>query len=80
MPWFVYILKSEIDGDFYKGVTENLVVRLEQHNTGQSKFTSSKMPWILVFSKEMNDKRSALIEEKRIKKLNRASLERLIVS
>jgi len=80
LPWFVYILKSEIDGDFYKGVTENLVVRLEQHNTGQSKFTSSKMPWILVFSKEMNDERSALIEEKRIKKLNRASLERLIVS
>jgi putative endonuclease len=36
------------------------------------------MPWKLVYIKAMPDKTSALIEEKRIKKLNRASLEKLI--
>jgi len=77
MGWLVYIIKSEKDGDFYKGITEDMQRRLEQHNTGQSSFTSTKMPWTLVYLKEMSCKREAIIEEKRLKKLNRASLERL---
>ena len=67
MSWHVYILQSEKDGDFYKGITENLLKRLEEHNAGLSNFTSTKMPWLLVCSYEMADKKSAIIEEKRIK-------------
>jgi putative endonuclease len=78
MSWFVYILQSEKDGDYYKGITENIELRLKQHNTGQSTYTSTKMPWQLVYIKEMSCKRDALIEERRLKKLNRASLEKLI--
>jgi putative endonuclease len=80
MPWFVYILKSTVDGDFYKGITENIGKRFQEHNSGQSKFTSTKMPWTLVFLAEMHDKKNAIIEERRIKKLNRKSLEKLINS
>jgi putative endonuclease len=78
MNWLVYILQSEVDGDYYKGVTQNIETRLLEHNSGESKFTSTKLPWILVYSKAYELKRDALIEEKRIKKLNRKSLELLI--
>ena len=39
MSWFVYILQSEKDGDYYKGITENIELRLKQHNAGQSTYT-----------------------------------------
>jgi putative endonuclease len=80
MPWFVYILKSTVDEDFYKGLTEHIEKRLQEHNSGQSKFTSSKMPWTLVYLAEIHDKKNAIIEERRIKKLNRKSLHKLISS
>jgi predicted GIY-YIG superfamily endonuclease len=38
------------------------------------------MPWTLVFLAEMHDKKNAIIEERRITKLNRKSLEKLINS
>lgn len=77
MSWFVYILRSDKDGDLYKGITEDIQRRLEEHNSEKSKFTSSKTPWQLVYHKEMLNKREAIIEEKRLKKLNRTSLEKL---
>ena len=80
MAYFIYILESELNGDFYKGITENVERPLIEHNEGKSQYTSSLRPWRLVFFKEMPDKRSALIEEKRIKKLNRISLLKFINS
>jgi putative endonuclease len=78
MSWFVYILKSDKDGDYYKGITEDIQRRLDEHNSGESFFTATKMPWQLVYLKEMPNKRDAIIEEKRIKKLNKKSLEKII--
>jgi putative endonuclease len=78
MAWFIYILQSEVDGDFYKGITEDIDKRIYEHNTGQSQFTSTKMPWRLVYFKEMVSKKDAIIEEKRIKRLNRKSLLKII--
>jgi putative endonuclease len=49
MSWLVYILQSEVDGDYYKGVTQNIETRLLEHNSGESKFTSTKLPWNLVY-------------------------------
>ncbi|MEI7965714.1 MAG: GIY-YIG nuclease family protein [Chitinophagaceae bacterium] len=77
--FYVYILESEIDGDFYKGSTEDYVKRLAEHNRGESQFTRSKMPWKLIFVREFNDKRAALIEEKRLKKCNKEYLRWLIL-
>jgi putative endonuclease len=51
MSWLVYILQSEVDGDYYKGVTQNIEKRLLEHNSGESKFTSTKLPWNLVYKK-----------------------------
>ncbi|MGL4804961.1 MAG: GIY-YIG nuclease family protein [Bacteroidales bacterium] len=78
MEYYIYILENQ-DGIFYKGITTNIEKRLEQHNdSNKSKYTSSRGPWILVYLKKMPDKRSALIEEKRIKKLNKLSLMKFI--
>ena len=77
--FYVYILESEIDGDFYKGSTEDYVKRLAEHNRGESQFTRSKMPWKLIFVRKFNDKRAALIEEKRLKKCNKEYLRWLIL-
>jgi len=77
--FYVYILESEIDGDFYKGSTEDYLKRLAEHNRGESQFTRSKMPWKLIFVREFNDKRAALIEEKRLKKCNKEYLRWLIL-
>jgi predicted GIY-YIG superfamily endonuclease len=49
MPWFVYMIKSEMNGVLYKGVTENYERRLNEHNQGNSQYTSSLRPDIGVF-------------------------------
>ena len=51
MNWFVYIIQSEVDGNYYKGITQNIEKRLSEHNSGESKFTSTKLPWKLVYTK-----------------------------
>jgi putative endonuclease len=56
-------LQNQKDGDDYKGVTQDIEKRLFEHNTGQSRFTSTKMPWQLVYQKEMPNKREAMIEK-----------------
>ncbi len=56
-----------MDGDYYIGVSENVQLRLEQHNAGLFAFTSTKKPWLLVYVAEQIDKRTALIERKELK-------------
>ena len=80
MPYFVYILYSERSDLFYKGFTENYRRRLEEHNSGKGRYSDGKGPWTLVYLKEFCTKRDALIEERRLKRLNRKSLEKLIES
>ena len=80
MPFFVYILESNVDGDYYKGFSENPFLRLEQHNNGEVNFTATKRPWSLVFLEKFDSKREALIRERQIKKWNRKSLANLIES
>ena len=47
--YYVYILQSEAADMFYIGKTENLSLRLEQHNTGFFKSSSTKIAddWIV---------------------------------
>ena len=80
MRYTVYILHSEKSGVFYKGYTSNLEKRLWQHNNGLGRFTKDKGPWELVFSKEFEFKKEALIFERKIKRLGSEALERLILN
>ncbi len=78
--FYVYILKSIKDGTFYKGFTENPLLRLHFHNQGKSTYTSNKTPWEFVALFEFITKTEALIKEKKIKKYPTKSLEALIIS
>jgi putative endonuclease len=77
--YFVYIIKNH-QGLFYKGFIQNLEKRIFEHNNDLSRYTSGKSPWALVYFKEFEIKTEALKEELRLKKLNVASIERLLSS
>jgi putative endonuclease len=78
--YYVYILKSEKDASYYKGVSENPLLRLYFHNEGKSTYTSKKTPWVLVAIFEFELKTDALAREKKIKKYPTKSLIALIES
>lgn len=76
--FYVYIIYSKSLSVYYKGFTTELIKRLEYHNSGKSTYTSKVNDWEFVYSNSFETKREALIEEKRLKKLNRYSIEKLI--
>ena len=79
MYYFVYIIKSESFDIFYKGYTSNPEKRLFEHNSNQSRYTSNKGPWKLVYLEKYKTKREALIREKKIKRYNSDYIRSLIL-
>ena len=72
MPYYVYILQSESTGRYYCGQTNNLDLRIKEHNDPSYATTKTtkrfKGPWGLVWSTELDDRSSAMKLERRIKK------------
>ena len=70
--YFLYILKC-VDGTLYTGITVDLVRRVREHNSSHrgSKYTRSRRPLKLIFSKEFIDRSKASKEEARVKILSR---------
>jgi putative endonuclease len=71
MTHYVYIIESLVDGTFYKGYTSDHEKRLLDHNAGLSKYTSSKIPWQLIYLEQCISKTAALIREKQLKQCNK---------
>ncbi|MBY0434226.1 MAG: GIY-YIG nuclease family protein [Cyclobacteriaceae bacterium] len=67
MPFFVYILQSEVDGSFYIGQTNNLDDRLKRHNTGLEKYSRTKRPWKIFWSFQVESRAEAMKLERKIK-------------
>ena len=42
--WYVYILKSGLDGQLYVGSTNDLRRRIQEHQNGQCKSTRGRIP------------------------------------
>jgi len=63
----VYILESLKDGSLYAGMTEDLAERLKAHNSGTSKYSSSKRPFKIVWYCVFKNKLKALEFEKYLK-------------
>ena len=79
MAYFVYIIKSQKDGTYYVGSTQNVEERLERHNQGRSKYTKAKKPWKLVYYEEQPDRSAAVKRERQIKnRKDRNYIENLI--
>jgi len=47
--FFVYVLRSTVNGHFYVGMTENIANRIARHNRGDNKSTKAHRPWELFF-------------------------------
>lgn len=65
--YYVYILQSKKDKSYYKGVTEDLKKRVYDHNHGSNKYSSTKIPFELVWYCAFKEKSKALDFEKYIK-------------
>ena len=75
----VYILASCRNGTLYVGVTSNLIQRVGQHRSGLIKcFTSDYGVKQLVWYELGGSMEEAILQEKRLKKWNRAWKLRLI--
>ncbi|MFH0980530.1 MAG: GIY-YIG nuclease family protein [Planctomycetota bacterium] len=48
LPFCVYVLLSEKDGNFYVGMTEDLPRRLDEHFNGRSAATAPRRPLTLI--------------------------------
>ncbi len=78
--WRVYILRCA-DGTLYTGVTNNLARRLAAHAAGTaSKYTRSRLPVTLCWSKAMRSRSAALKREAKIKSLSRAEKLQIFLS
>jgi putative endonuclease len=72
MPWFVYMVRCR-DGSLYTGITTDLERRVAAHSAGKgARYTRSRRPVTLVYSRRARDKSSALRTEYRLKQLSRA--------
>jgi len=68
VKFFTYIIQSKLDNSFYIGYTSDLNKRMEFHNMGLSKYTSKKIPWVLVYSEGFETKQNAISREIFLKK------------
>jgi putative endonuclease len=62
--FYSYVIKSLKSGILYKGSTEDLNRRLEEHNAGLSNYTSKHIPWELVLFESFETRTEALKREK----------------
>ena len=75
---FVYVLRC-VDDSLYCGWTNDLERRLEQHRAGRaSRYTRSRLPVELAWSRTMASRSEAMREEARIKRLSRGDKLRLL--
>ena len=79
MP-FVYILRCG-DGSLYTGAAKDLRARVAKHEAGKaSRYTRSRLPIVLVWSRRVRTWSRALREEIRIKGLKRRDKEVLVAA
>lgn len=65
--YYVYVLKSELDGKFYTGYTNDLENRLLKHEKGLVSSTKSRRPLILIYYEVCLNQQDATHREKYLK-------------
>lgn len=68
--YYVYILKSGINGKRYIGYTSDLDKRLDRHNNGLTRTTKYMgSDWRIIYYEKFQNKHEALVREKELKKM-----------
>ena len=63
----VYVILSEAHNRIYVGMSENVELRLNQHNNGRTRSTKYYKPWKLLFVEEFVSRLDARKREKYLK-------------
>ncbi|NOU19333.1 MAG: GIY-YIG nuclease family protein [Bacteroidales bacterium] len=66
--FYTYILYSDKLSVYYTGSSQNLEIRLQEHNRGKTTFAAKGMPWRLIYYKPFNTRTEAMTLERKIKK------------
>jgi len=78
--WFLYMIRCK-GNMLYTGITTDVERRFEQHQAGKgAKFLRGKAPLELVYQITVGNHSEALKEELRIKKLSKATKEKMILA
>lgn len=65
--YYIYILKSILNGTYYTGSTNDLKKRLVEHNTGKVFSTKRYKPWKLLYYEAYIEEKLARLREHRLK-------------
>ncbi len=65
--YFVYVLLSQNDGNYYIGFTSNIENRIKKHNSGSVLSTKYRRPLELIYYEAYVEERDALGREKFLK-------------
>ncbi len=77
MAFWVYVLRCG-DGSYYTGQTDNLELRLAEHEAGEGgRYTTGRGPVSLVFAQECASRTQAMALERQIKGWSRQKKEAL---
>ena len=68
MSYTTYILRSNLNGKYYIGHTNDINDRLKRHNAGQVKSTRNFLPWCVVYQEIYLTKSEAYRREMEIKR------------
>jgi putative endonuclease len=81
VPWFFYVVRCS-DDSLYAGVTTDLRRRVAEHNSGKrgAKYTRSRRPVRLVYSKQLANRSEAQQKEASFKKLTRKQKLEIILN
>ncbi|WP_127844442.1 GIY-YIG nuclease family protein [Psychroflexus aestuariivivens] len=65
--FYIYVLKSIVDGENYTGYTNDLNLRIEQHNKGYVESTKNRRPLKIIYFEACLSQNDALKREKYLK-------------
>ena len=65
--FYTYVLMSEKNKEFYTGFTENLKVRIKEHESGSVKSTRNRRPLKLIYYEACLNEKDAINREKYLK-------------
>ena len=65
--YYVYVLRSLADGQFYTGYTQDLRQRVQQHEAGAVRSTAKRLPVELIYYEACRTQSDATRREKYLK-------------
>jgi len=65
--YYVYVLRSLLNNRLYTGYTNDLERRLEEHNSGKTKYTSYTGPYKLIYKETYTTRLEAARRERFLK-------------